>query len=495
MRSTGTLASLASVVFLSVGCGSSHASSAETGEDAGTMPGPRPDSGPRIRSGLPGRDGGGADGHTAKDGAQSSSSGSLPEGGSTTDGGNASSSGGSTGQATSDGGNSDASSSGSSARASSGSSAASSSSGSGGLHVVMGSNGSAGHIVDGSGETVELHGVDRSGTEYACIQGWGIFDGPSDQTSITAIASWNANAVRVPLNEDCWLGINGVSTTYGGAAYVSAIKAYVELLTSNNMVTILDLHWAAPGSEPATGQLGMADADHAPAFWSSVASTFADNGRVVFDLFNEPFITDWSCWLSGGMCAVDANNVAYEAAGMASLLQAVRRAGANNVVILGGLGYASEFSSWVSSVNSIPTLPAPLDGVSIANVAASWHIYDFNDTGCPSQYNGYGSSQMCDTAQATAAATSIPSVLAAGFPFIAGESGISAYQTTTPFSAAQVQELEIWYEGLLTWIAAQGQSYLAWDWNTSGAPYLLLDYTGTPTPDFGVTYKAHLAGL
>ena len=33
--------------------------------------------------------------------------------------------------------------------------------------------------------------------------------------------TWSINAVRVPLNEDCWLGINGVKPQYGGAAYRS----------------------------------------------------------------------------------------------------------------------------------------------------------------------------------------------------------------------------------------------------------------------------------
>src|SRR5579859_6352006 len=64
-------------------------------------------------------------------------------------------------------------------------------------------------IVDANGQSVALHGVNRSGTEYACVQGFGPFDGPSDATSIAAIRSWNVNAVRIPLNEDCWLGING----------------------------------------------------------------------------------------------------------------------------------------------------------------------------------------------------------------------------------------------------------------------------------------------
>ena len=51
-----------------------------------------------------------------------------------------------------------------------------------GLHVQ------GNQIVNGSGQVVRLLGVDRSGTEYACIQGWGIFVGPSDATSVQASA-------------------------------------------------------------------------------------------------------------------------------------------------------------------------------------------------------------------------------------------------------------------------------------------------------------------
>ena len=61
------------------------------------------------------------------------------------------------------------------------------------LHV------SGNKLVNASGQPVLLHGVDRSGTEYACVQGNGIFDGPNDQASITAMKNWGVNAVRVPL--------------------------------------------------------------------------------------------------------------------------------------------------------------------------------------------------------------------------------------------------------------------------------------------------------
>ncbi len=308
--------------------------------------------------------------------------------------------------------------------------------------------------------------------------------------------AWHVNAVRVPLNEDCWLDINGVPAGYGGTSYQQAIEAYVKLLTDNGLAVILDLHWTAPGREPATGQLPMADSDHAVDFWSGVASAFAGNSQVVFDLFNEPYITDWSCWTQGGSCAKDANGAAYATPGMAGLLQAVRNAGAQNVVILGGLAWSSDFSQWVASVNSIPKLAAPLNGLSIDNVAASWHSYDFNGTSsCPSQYNGY--SGTCASGQATAQAASIDSVLNAGFAVVMGESGISAFDSTSAakFSSTQLADLEGWYDGLLTYLEGQGQGYLAWDWNTSGNPFLLTNYDGSPTPYFGVTYQTHLSKL
>ncbi len=97
-------------------------------------------------------------------------------------------------------------------------------------------------IVNGAGETVRLLGVNRSGSEYACIQGWGIFEGPTDAAAIAAMTSWRINAVRVPLNEQCWLGINGVKPEYGGAAYQAAIRVYVNALNAAGLAVILELH-------------------------------------------------------------------------------------------------------------------------------------------------------------------------------------------------------------------------------------------------------------
>ena len=104
------------------------------------------------------------------------------------------------------------------------------------------------------------------------------------------MAAWHADAVRVPLNEDCWLGINGQPSVSGqsATAYRTAIEAWVSSLDADGIYAVLDLHWSAPGTNVADGQRPMPD-DHSVAFWQSVASTFASDHAVVFDAFNEPY--------------------------------------------------------------------------------------------------------------------------------------------------------------------------------------------------------------
>jgi endoglucanase len=81
------------------------------------------------------------------------------------------------------------------------------------------------------------------------VQGNGIFDGPSNQASITAMRSWGVTAVRVPLNEACWNGESYVDAAYAGANYQSAIEAYVNLLNDNGIVAILGLERRFPVRE------------------------------------------------------------------------------------------------------------------------------------------------------------------------------------------------------------------------------------------------------
>jgi endoglucanase len=333
------------------------------------------------------------------------------------------------------------------------------------LHV------SGNRLVDQNGNRVVLHGVDRSGTEYECVQGNGIFDGPNDEASITAMKSWGpVNAVRVPLNEACWNAESYVSSAYAGTNYINAIKAYVSLLNSNGIVAILDLHWtdglytgssSGCSSAEATCQKPMPDAAEAIPFWTSVANTFKGNDAVIFDLFNEPYAsratgsttTGWQCWENGGTCP----GISYQVAGMQQMVTAVRSTGANNVLMLGGEEYANDLTGWLQYE------PADPDH----NLAASFHSYNFNTC----------SSQSCWTSEVAPVIAQVP--------VIAGEVGENDCAGT-------------YIDPLTTWLESENTSFLAWAWNAdfacSSGPGLITDYTGTPT-NYGAAYKAILQAL
>jgi hypothetical protein len=323
-----------------------------------------------------------------------------------------------------------------------------------GLHVV------GNQVANSSGQTLRLLGVNRSGTEYACIQGWGIFDGPNDANSVAAIVAWHTNAVRVPLNEDCWLGINGANANYSGANYQQAIISYVNLLNSNGLVAILDLHWSAPGTSQATSQQPMPDQDHAPAFWTSVATTFKSNSSVIFDLYNEPYPDNgndsgpaWVCLRDGGVCP----QVSFQVAGMQELVTTVRNTGATNIIMIGGVSYSNSLSQWLQYK---PTDPS-------GNLVASWHNYNFNS---------------CVT---TSCWDSQVAPVLAQVPLINGELSENDCQHT-------------YIDSVMNWLDSHQASYVAWSWNTAsctGGPALITDYAGTPTQTFGQGYHDHLTAL
>jgi len=316
-------------------------------------------------------------------------------------------------------------------------------------------------LVDSSGNTVILHGVDRSGTEFACVQpGNLIFNGPNDQTSVTAMKSWKINSVRIPLNEDCWLGINGLPSSVSGAAYRTAVSNFVHLFLQNGIYVILDLHWTAAGSTVATKQDPMPNKDHSIDFWRSVAAFFKGNDTIIFDLFNEPYpgnnvwdnAAAWQCWRNGGTCS----GISFQVAGMQDLVTAVRSTGATNVIIIGGLAYANSLAQWITYL--------PND--TQHNIAASWHSYNFNYCNSNSCWQQY----ILPVSQ--------------HYPIVIGELGeddcASGYTN-----------------GLTSWADQNKLSYLAWTWNNwdcKSGPSLITDYTGTATA-YGAGYKAHLASL
>jgi hypothetical protein len=299
------------------------------------------------------------------------------------------------------------------------------------------------------GNSVRLLGIDRSGTEYACIQGR-FTDGPTNEQSITAMTSWVINAVRIPLNEDCWLGINGIPPRYSGARYRMAIRAYAERLHKAGLYVVLDLHWNAPGKARATGQRPMADLDHSVAFWSSVARVFKADSAVAFDLYNEPYGISWKCWRDG--CTIPGG---WRTAGMQALVEAVRSTGSRQPIIAAGLGSGNDLSSWL---RYRPQDPAH-------QLAAALHMYNF--LSCVTI--------ACWSKDIGPVARRVPVL-------------------TTELGEADCSEAFI--DAFMKWADSAGVSYLGWSWDPTGcrAPALIRSWDGQPTA-YGEGLRAHLIRL
>lgn len=321
-----------------------------------------------------------------------------------------------------------------------------------GLHVV------GNKLMNKDNQEIVPTGVGRSGTEYPCVQGWGIFDGAHDATAVGVMASWQMNAVRISINEDCWLGINGVPAQYAGTNYQQSIVNYVNLLHAKNILTMIDLHWNAPGTTSATGQLAMPDLDHSVDLWKSVATTFKGDSSMIFELYNEPFTTSWDCWKDGSTAASTAPcaDVKFAVAGMQTLVDAVRSTGATNPILLGGLRWSNDMTGWLTHMPNDPQ----------HGLMAAFHVYNFNQCVTTS----------CWQSQVLPVALVVPLVMT---------------------EIGETDCAHSFVDNVMNWADRYNIGYMAWAWSTYGCGYpALLTSMSNGTPSaYGQGVLQHFQAL
>ena len=316
------------------------------------------------------------------------------------------------------------------------------------LHV------SGNHLVTGTGKVVVLRGVNRSSPETRC-EGTGLssfFVGPTDNASATAIKSWHANTVRIPVNEDCWLGRNGLPASLTATDYRNQIASYARTLVANGLYVLIDLHFAEVNGAASTTFAPMADSTYGPQVWTSIATTFKNYPDVMFDLYNEPHVS-WSCWKNG--CVDATTGTVY--AGMQTLVTAVRATGARQPLFLTGASWGNDVTGWLANEPSDP----------LHQLVAAAHVY--RSSGCVLM--------DCLTSQMAPVASVVPFV----------------------FTEFGDDNPDGWLLAALpTWSDPLRIGYVAFTWNPPTSStigfHLITDFGGTPTST-GAIYRSHLLAL
>lgn len=322
-------------------------------------------------------------------------------------------------------------------------------------------------ILGNDGKRYFFHGIGRDSLEYSC---WS--DGHFSPRELAYMGSgtngknatyWNANTVRLPLSEGIWL--NGQPTQFCPAAqYHQLIKQTVDALTQMKLNVIIDLQWSDAGGQSLLGggQWAMPDADSVT-FWQQVGSIYKSYPNVLFELYNEPHPAQWSCWSASCQITNDKTysndcqcmkTLNYQSVGMQALLDTIRKAGAKNLAIVGGMNWGYDLSQIGKYA---------LKGT---NVVYDTHPYPYNDKLPQTWDAAFGN-------------------ISQRYPVMSAESG--EYDCGTKYMSQ-----------LLSYFDAHQISWVAWAWvvdgDTCGYPQLTQDYNGTPTVAMGQLIYQRLHG-
>jgi hypothetical protein len=168
------------------------------------------------------------------------------------------------------------------------------------------------------------------------------FDAPFDEV-IDPGAPQHRPALRVPVTASSYL-YDAEANALGAAGYRAAIDAIVTRFTAAGVLVIIDHHESCTdgglhckdGGPMALRNFG--NESGSLTFWDTVAAKYAGNPLVAFELYNEPH----SIWFQ----AFYGGDPVY--AGMAEMLDVVRRHGSNLAIIGGRDQYAQDAAGSVA---------------------------------------------------------------------------------------------------------------------------------------------------
>lgn len=321
------------------------------------------------------------------------------------------------------------------------------------LHVV------GNQVLNKANQPVWLQGVNVVSLEFL-VRGDHLL-----KSLVVAVDEWKSNIIRLPVKEEYWFG-RSTEQKDGGAAYRELVDTAITLAANRGAYVLLDLH-----------RFGAPRAEHAE-FWKDAATRYKNHPALVFDLFNEPHGISWEVWRNGGFVEEKKKPAdedafltpeekakqakGFQSIGMQALLDAVRGAGAQNVVLVGGLDWSYDLTG---IANGFELKDAGGRGIIYAS-----HIYPWK--------RGWEAKVL---------------LVADKHPILLGEVGADIHKMN--FIPADAQEDPYtWVPDMLGLIQKYHLHWTGFSFHPKASPVMIEDWTFKPTPYWGAFAKRALAG-
>jgi len=224
---------------------------------------------------------------------------------------------------------------------------------------------------------------------------------------------WKANVIRFPLNAQWYINNENANEK----PYRTSVKEAVDFCAKYGMWAILDLHW----QDNNVKQDAINDAV-AKNFWGKVATDFKTTDNVLYDLYNEPLGSDWNGWKTRAE----------------SYINTIKAIDPTAIYIVGGMDWGYDLSQAANNMIS-PSVST--------NVIYSSHHYPWKSNSFPAP--GY-------------------SAIIQKAPVFLGEFGW-CNDGCQPCAGGGSQSF---VSGLLSYVKTN-VSYAAWNFDTSGCPFML----------------------
>lgn len=325
--------------------------------------------------------------------------------------------------------------------------------------------------------------------------------------------NWNANVIRVPLSVARWYGCE--QWQKNADDYRKIVDNLIQAASARGMYIILDCHWSNAGQGEIVRREGVKNTDkvrhfngqkcmpdeEVKAFWLEIAGLYGNHPAVLFNLYNEPHGVSWEMWRDGGvkterlydLDSGEHRDKEYMAVGHQQLVEAIRDAGAKNILVVGGLDWGYDLRG-------------------VAGEAGDEKVYALFDQSSDKDPKKRGFGIIYDThiypwKGNTEAWERCVGGTRKLHPVIAGECGwdwetIKVIRSHTNLEKEPQLAHAVWVPELLDWFDAETSSlgtkfgtpmhWTGWCFHPAASPRLLKDWDYTPTEFWGEYVKQRL---